>query len=159
MCHTIWILILISFISDEEFILRPPHHSNFYPDDNLWEKVANYFKSVVGDTRGQIRNKLPQMMELWGKVCIKNGGDSVRSTMASGKRLNERDSSYVRVCDFNFFNCWPETMKLTDYYSMKSLSRLRTGMEVIWLHTKRSFTANWRRSLYASFPRTTYFEI
>jgi hypothetical protein len=47
--------------------------------------------------RTWIHDKLPNTMELWGKMRIQNGGDSVRSTMASGKWLNERDSSYVQV--------------------------------------------------------------
>jgi hypothetical protein len=104
--------------------LRPPHRSQFHPDDVLRDKVANYFKSVVGGTRGLIRNKLPHVMELWGKVRIRNGGDSIRSTMASGKCLNERDSSYVRVRDFKLL---AGRMKLTDYHSMKLLLKSRTG--------------------------------
>lgn len=80
--------------------MRPPRHVNFCPDKALRDRITNYFRSIIGHTRAQVQNKLPNVMQSWGKMRIRNCGDSVRSAMASKKRLNERDSSYVRVRGF-----------------------------------------------------------
>lgn len=84
-------------VTDNEYVLRPPYKPKFRPDRALREKIAKYFKSIYGGMEGLIRGKLPDIMPLWGKMRIIDGGDAFRSVKAAGKRLNERNISFARV--------------------------------------------------------------
>ena len=81
------------------YVLQPPHRPTFCPDASLWTKMATYFTSIIGKQRAQIALRLLQVMPLWGKMQICDGGDIFRSTMASCKRGIQRDMSHVQVCD------------------------------------------------------------
>jgi hypothetical protein len=83
---------------DPKSILRTPRNVNFSLSASLRRKIAGYFQSVLGGTRTTIENKLPTVMTSWGKVRIKDGGDAMRSSSASGSdQSSERNSSFVRV--------------------------------------------------------------
>ena len=45
---------------------------------NKWFADSLIPKCLDAIYRGQIHNKLPKIMELWGKVCIKNVGETVK---------------------------------------------------------------------------------
>jgi hypothetical protein len=84
---------------DPKSILRVPHVVNFPLTDALRWKIAGYFKAVIGGHQNNIKEGIPKIMPSWGKVRIKDGGDSIRSACASGRlSMSERNSSYVRVC-------------------------------------------------------------
>jgi hypothetical protein len=59
--------------------------------------IVDYLREIVPGSRKLIQTHLPQNMPLWGKFRIANGGDSIRTTMASSKKRIERNMSFVRV--------------------------------------------------------------
>ena len=83
--------------ADEDFILWPPLRKIFNPDQALRLKISTYIKSVIGHQTSRITSRLPQSMPWWGKMRLINGGDKVRSVMATPKQGNPREMCYVWV--------------------------------------------------------------
>jgi hypothetical protein len=60
--------------------------------------IVDYLREVTPGNRNTIKARLPDNMPLWGKFRIANGGDNIRSTMATSNKRKERNMSFVRVC-------------------------------------------------------------
>jgi hypothetical protein len=76
---------MVTILLDPLSILGPPFRGKFTPDDSLRTKIAGYFSAVMRKARKDIKPKLPLIMPAWGRVRIAQGGDSIRSVLASGK--------------------------------------------------------------------------
>lgn len=62
--------------------------------------IADYFREITAANRNTIMARLPEVMPLWGKFRMADGGDHIRTVMAISKRKPGRDMSYVRVSVF-----------------------------------------------------------
>ncbi|KAG2135445.1 hypothetical protein DEU56DRAFT_392100, partial [Suillus clintonianus] len=79
-----------------DYVLRPPRVMSYSPDHNERAKVALYIKQLIGGRHTVILANLPNVMALWKKVRIQNGGDSIRTHIANKRSTKQRTSSYVR---------------------------------------------------------------
>ena len=61
--------------------------------------MAQYLAEVYRSPWAEIQELIPEIVMRWGKVCIANGGDKIRSSSAISlsQSILTRDSSYVRV--------------------------------------------------------------
>ena len=88
--------------SDPHSILRPPFCKSFQLDQALRSKIVQYNLVIINQPYSKILKHIPASMPMWGKVQIANGGNSIRSGLASRSIEKERDMSFVRVCSQNF---------------------------------------------------------
>jgi len=112
-CEYMYLLITHNFnltLSDPDYICRVPYRESQQVSDDVHRKIALYFSSILGKSRNETALHLPCVVDVWGKIRIRNKGDSIRSTFATKGKLrdSERDSSYIRVCGstswFNLLN-------------------------------------------------------
>ena len=84
-------------------VLCRPRNSNITLTHELLEKLVTHFKILFStpDKRLTVDNVRPYVrqaqMDQWGKVRRAFGGDTIQSVMATRRRDNIRDSSFVRV--------------------------------------------------------------
>ena len=74
-------------------------------DEHLRPLVARYVHVLVRRTRAQIAARLPLEGTSWAGVRVKNGGDRIwTAELGHGRRTNEREGCYIRVCFIKYFS-------------------------------------------------------
>lgn len=82
---------------DELSFLGSPYTGLFQPDDELQDKIARYFVSVLGCKKQEAISQLPKTMARHGKVHIAAKGDTIHCANKSTHR-DRHDASHVQVC-------------------------------------------------------------
>ncbi|KAH7917964.1 hypothetical protein BV22DRAFT_1187293 [Leucogyrophana mollusca] len=82
---------------DPGFVLRPPYQKSHQIDLNLRRQLATYYAQVLGKRSSEVSRRLPVMLSSAGKVRIRQGGDSIRTRLASRNlEQPERKACYIR---------------------------------------------------------------
>lgn len=81
--------------------MMKPYRENYAPCEVTRDRVAYYWRTVLGRGANQARLKarLPKKMPAWGKLRLDGGRVTVRSAMvvAAGGHQSIRESSFIRV--------------------------------------------------------------
>ena len=73
--------------------MRAPLTRDYQPDANVRQRIATYFVLVIGGRKNVVVKHLPTIMPSWGKMRIRHGGDSIRTTTTPTTRRSLRDPS------------------------------------------------------------------
>src|SRR5258708_13046884 len=77
--------------------LRYPVVNNHIPELSIQKKITNYLITVFGQTWALYLQQLPKTMPQWGKVCIRNGRDSIHAAITQCHNTKNHNPSFVWV--------------------------------------------------------------
>ena len=74
-----------------------PPHTTATPEKGLLDKIIGSLVTRFDSTPAAIRRILPRNFDMWGKVRILNGGDTIHAASLVKQKGDRRDQTYVRV--------------------------------------------------------------
>ena len=86
-------------VADEKYVMRSPYQAKYVVDKDTQMAIAAYLAVIFGCRRNQVLADLSQVMQWWGKMRIRDGGDLFRTVSSIRRsRVQEyRNNTCIRV--------------------------------------------------------------
>nr|XP_007316294.1 uncharacterized protein SERLADRAFT_407024 [Serpula lacrymans var. lacrymans S7.9]EGO26121.1 hypothetical protein SERLADRAFT_407024 [Serpula lacrymans var. lacrymans S7.9] len=118
-----------------DHIMCSPYHMEHKPNSDTRRRISIYIRALIGGQINQILPHLPEVMPLWGKLCIAAGGDVVQSAFAMKKSntLSQHDNSFVRYeISYTVLEHRNTTVTATHYGHLEQILVCQLGNDDFW---------------------------
>lgn len=150
--HNCWLVGI-----DSHSILHAPCNKTYQPDNDMWKKIAKYLIYLFLDsTATEVQTGLLRNMPSWGKVCITNGGDMVRTVSASHNPDKNRDMFYVWV-RYPVQIVMPRTYHFSVWSHSQRLKWWSLKRDILWSSWKNTGMSSTQQINLEEIPRQNTF--